>query len=140
MNKRLRFFLIGAAITISLFFTYKFLDSKNVYDKESRVTVEVVNLISGSTQGKHGGYLEFIGVFKTQDGIYFDQHMSPSTFTQLNVGEKVTLNLSPRDIKSNGRMELGWVLGMAFLMVATVVSGVLTVVFTLFYKELEDEE
>lgn len=132
--------MIGAAITISLFFTYKFLDSKNVYDKESPVTVEVVNLISGSTQGKHGGYLEFIGVFKTQDGIYFDQHMSPSMYTQMHVGDKVTLNLSPRDIKSNGRLELGWVLGMAFLVMLIVCSGMMTLIWTVFYNWVHSEE
>lgn len=140
MSKRLRAFLIGTIITLSLFFSYKYLDSKNEYNKESRVTVEVVNLISGSTQGKHGGSLEFIGVFKTQEGIYFDQHMSPSLYTQMHVGDKVTLNLSPRDIQSNGRLELGWVLGMAFLMVLIVVSGMMTLVWTIFYNWINDED
>lgn len=140
MNKRLRTFLIGTVITLSLFFTYEYVDSKNEYIKESPVTVEVVNLISGNTQGRHGGSLEFIGVFKTQEGIYFDQHMSPSTYTQLHVGDKVTLNLSPRDIQSNGRLELGWVLGMALLMVSIVGSGIFTLVWTIFYDWIHDED
>lgn len=65
------------------------------------------------TQGCHKASCSTyrVGLFKTDDGVFFERHINVYIFTQMKLGEQFTLNLRPFDIKQTSRDNVIWIFG-----------------------------
>ncbi|BBC78137.1 Hypothetical protein KNT65_gp089 [Escherichia phage EcS1] len=117
-------FLIALCIIISVMFTFS---HNNDYMSEKSYTVETTQLYSGQGTGRYAS-TEFIGVFKTEDNVYFDLRLKPSTYSQLKVGEKVVFDLRPMDIKQTPMENLIWFFGGVILWSISIVGGIVCLI------------
>lgn len=75
----------------------------------------------------------FVGLFKTNEGVFFDREISYYTYSQMHLGEKFTLNLRRFDIKQTPWENAVWFFGVAILFA----TGVGTLLTTLLFKAIE---
>lgn len=99
----------------------------NDYMTEVPVKVTTVKVYNGMSPGKYTS-LEFIAVFKTEDGYLFDRRISPSFASWLKDGDVVTLELRPMDIKQTGQDNflyffLALIVGLVCYMIIIVWGG-----------------
>lgn len=93
-------FLVGLVCT-SL--TWWANDYMRAFDRE----VEIVEKFVGSSTGKHS-HMQFIVVYKTDDGRYADSYLKPSEFHQLKVGDKVNMTLREFDLQQTPLNNFLW--------------------------------
>lgn len=86
-------FILGVIILSIPFIAQEY----NTYTDTKDQLVEVVEKYSGTSTGKYAT-LQFIAVYKTDTGAYFDRDLTPAEFYQTKVGEKIVLKLGEKDI------------------------------------------
>ncbi|YP_010843963.1 thioredoxin [Salmonella phage KM16] len=94
----------------------------NDYMTYQNYDVEVVDVISGMSSGKHSS-LEFIAVYELEDGYRFDRNISAATSTQLKPGQEITLELRPFDVKQTTMENIVWSFGGVLANSAGFVAG-----------------
>lgn len=105
-HRRLKLLFISAALAYSIYL----LNSLNTYMAYKDVHVEVMQTYSGTSTGKYGS-MEFIVVYRTDDGTFFDRYVSASDYYQLEKGQKLVLNIRPSDIQQNWVKNIIWFFG-----------------------------
>lgn len=93
---RLRLILVGIAFFLSIWYV----NSINTYMTYKDTPVEVLQTYSGVSSGKHS-LMQFVAVYKTQDGVVFDRFISASQFYKYQPGDKIVISLRPYDIRQN---------------------------------------
>lgn len=97
-------------------------ESTNYYLNTRPYEVEVVEKYKGVSDGKHAK-MEFIGVYRTTDGMVFDRYLSAATYFQTAVGDKFTMDLKPMDIKQSTKENLVFFFGHVILMAILFVAS-----------------
>lgn len=75
----------------------------------------------------------FVGLFKTNEGVFFDREIGYYTYSQMHIGEKFTLNLRRFDIKQTPWENAIWFFGVVILFSI----GLATLFATLLCKWIE---
>lgn len=115
--------------------TWKFIN--NDYMTYRRVEVETIQLYGGMSSGQYSS-LEFIGVYKTKDGVLFSRNIDASVMATTKVGDVVVFKLRPMDIKQTSRQNLLYFFMpgiVAALYLSFVVVFGFVLVFSIFKKE-----
>lgn len=101
-------------------------NSQNTYMETKVVPVEVVELISGQSTGKYSK-LEFIAVYKDEQGRLFDRHVSPSFYTLLNKGDTIAIEIREMDIQQTTRDNLIWFFGTVLIFAIGIMGFIICV-------------
>lgn len=118
--------LISLIAMIAMYF-----GSENAnYMQYHHQTVEVTEKYQGGSYGKRSR-MEFIAVFKTEDGRYFDRNVGASAYSQYQIGGKYTMELREFDIQQNGWDNLIWLFGAVVVYVVGSVVFISCMVFGL---------
>lgn len=118
---RRRLYLVLTALC--LWYSVYVLISANKYMEYRDVPVEVKQIYSGTSSGKHSR-MEFIAIYQTQDGFIFDRNISAANFYQLQPGDKVILNLRQYDIQQTWANNAIWFFGaLAYSIMAGGLGG-----------------
>lgn len=112
-----KFKLVIAAIL--LFLSAYFIDFQPERDKFKDWPVELVQTYSGTSTGKYS-HLEFIAVYKMEDGRLIDQRISAATYSQAVIGEKYTINARGMDIFDEDRTLVPVVISVLYIMFKTI--------------------
>ncbi len=107
-------------------------NSQNTYMETKVIPVEVVELISGQSTGKYSK-LEFIAVYKDEQGRVFDRHVSPSFYTLLNKGDTIAIEIREMDIKQTTKDNLIWFFGTVLLVSICITGFITCIVFGIAY-------
>ncbi|WPK35868.1 thioredoxin [Escherichia phage AV117] len=107
-------------------------NSQNTYMETKVIPVEVVELISGQSTGKYSK-LEFIAVYKDEQGRVFDRHVSPSFYTLLNKGDTIAIEIREMDIKQTTKDNLIWFFGTVLLVSICITGFITCIVFGITY-------
>jgi hypothetical protein len=75
---------------------------KDDYTVEKDVPVTFIEKMQRDSCSKHSCRGQMYGLFKTEDGYFFDRRISMYMYTQMHVGEKFNMSLSRMDIKQTG--------------------------------------
>lgn len=103
--------------------TWKFIN--NDYMTYRRVEVETIQLYGGMSSGKYNS-LEFIGVYKTKDGVFFSRNIDASVMATTKVGDIVAFKLRPMDIQQTQKQNI-----LYFILPAIAASAYVS--FALFF-------
>ncbi|UPW39309.1 thioredoxin [Escherichia phage vB_EcoM_ESCO47] len=106
--------------------------SQNTYMETKVIPVEVVELISGQSTGKYSK-LEFIAVYKDEQGRVFDRHVSPSFYTLLNKGDTIAIEIREMDIKQTTKDNLIWFFGTVLMFSIGITGFITCIVFGVAY-------
>lgn len=128
MRYSLRCFIAALVFTIIPFIW----NSQNTYMETKVIPVEVVELISGQSTGKYSK-LEFIAVYKDEQGRVFDRHVSPSFYTLLNKGDTIAIEIREMDIKQTTKDNLIWFFGTVLLVSICITGFITCIVFGIAY-------
>ncbi|EPZ4757104.1 hypothetical protein ACXN21_001577 [Escherichia coli] len=96
------------------------------------IPVEVVELIPGQSTGKYSK-LEFIAVYKDEQGRVFDRRVSPSFYTLLNKGDTIAIEIREMDIKQTTKDNLIWFFGTVLLVSICITGFITCIVFGIAY-------
>lgn len=107
-------------------------NSQNTYMETKVIPVEVVELISGQSTGKYSK-LEFIAVYKDEQGRVFDRRVSPSFYTLLNKGDTIAIEIREMDIKQTTKDNLIWFFGTVLLVSICITGFITCIVFGIAY-------
>lgn len=107
-------------------------NSQNTYMETKVIPVEVVELISGQSTGKYSK-LEFIAVYKDEQGRVFDRRVSPSFYTLLNKGDTIAIEIREMDIKQTTKDNLIWFFGTVLLVSICSTGFITCIVFGIAY-------
>lgn len=124
MRYSLRLFIAALVFAIIPFIW----NSQNTYMETKVIPVEVVELISGQSTGKYSK-LEFIAVYKDEQGRVFDRHVSPSFYTLLNKGDTIAIEIREMDIKQTTKDNLIWFFGTVLLVSIGITGFITCIVF-----------
>ena len=122
-----------------LWYSVYALVSINKYMTYTDVPVEVKQVYSGVSSGKHSR-MEFIAIYQTKDGTIFDRRLSAAQFYQLQPGDKITLELRPYDIKQTGWENAIWFFGAIAYCVVASAFGILLVVLSVWPNWLKEKD
>lgn len=128
MRYSLRCFIIALVFVIIPFIW----NSQNTYMETKVIPVEVVELISGQSTGKYSK-LEFIAVYKDEQGRVFDRRVSPSFYTLLNKGDTIAIEIREMDIKQTTKDNLIWFFGTVLLVSICITGFITCIVFGIAY-------
>ena len=128
MRYSLRLFIAALVFAIIPFIW----NSQNTYMETKVIPVEVVELISGQSTGKYSK-LEFIAVYKDEQGRVFDRHVSPSFYTLLNKGDTIAIEIREMDIKQTTKDNLIWFFGTVLLVSICITGFITCIVFGVAY-------
>jgi len=99
MMKQWKIYLIVAIISGFLAGVVKYNDD---YMVEKDVHVTFIDKMERNSCHKSNCTGKLYGLFKTDDGIFFDRQISMYMYTQMKVGEDFNLTLRRMDIKQTG--------------------------------------
>lgn len=120
-------FLFGLVVTLCFYLITEVVDHFNVYMTPAPVEVEVTQLYSGASTGKYS-HLEFIAVYRTNSGVYFDREVSAASYSRMSVGDHYTLTLRPMDIQQTTWDNVVWfILAKALLTSTLFAVGILSI-------------
>jgi len=128
MRYSLRCFIAALVFSIIPFIW----NSQNTYMETKVIPVEVVELISGQSTGKYSK-LEFIAVYKDEQGRVFDRRVSPSFYTLLNKGDTIAIEIREMDIKQTTKDNLIWFFGTVLLVSICITGFITCIVFGIAY-------
>ncbi|QWY13463.1 thioredoxin [Escherichia phage vB_EcoM-ZQ3] len=128
MRYSLRLFIAALVFAIIPFIW----NSQNTYMETKVIPVEVVELISGQSTGKYSK-LEFIAVYKDEQGRVFDRRVSPSFYTLLNKGDTIAIEIREMDIKQTTKDNLIWFFGTVLLVSICITGFITCIVFGVAY-------
>ena len=128
MRYSLRCFIAALVFSIIPFIW----NSQNTYMETKVIPVEVVELISGQSTGKYSK-LEFIAVYKDEQGRVFDRRVSPSFYTLLNKGDTIAIEIREMDIKQTTKDNLIWFFGTVLLVSICITGFITCIVFGVAY-------
>lgn len=128
MRYSLRLFIAALVFAIIPFIW----NSQNTYMETKVIPVEVVELISGQSTGKYSK-LEFIAVYKDEQGRVFDRHVSPSFYTLLNKGDTIAIEIREMDIKQTTKDNLIWFFGTVLMFSIGITGFITCIVFGVAY-------
>lgn len=118
-------FVIFLLCAIALYASIEY----NDYLTYQNYSVEVVNLYSGISSGKYSS-LDFIAVFRDlKTGVLFDRYISPSFYSQLAVGDMLTLNLRPFDVNQTFSQNAIFLFGAMIFQIVTFAVGIVNLCF-----------
>ncbi|ABY63132.1 putative NrdC.7 [Pseudomonas phage 201phi2-1] len=89
--------------------------------------VPVTYIDRHETRSCHKGSCKdnLIGLFKTDDGVFFERYIGLYTYQQMHLGEKFELNLRQMDIKQTERDNILWLFGPILVYAVTFIMWVL---------------
>lgn len=122
-----------------LFYSVYALISVNKYMAFKDVPVEVKQIYSGVGTGKNPR-MEFIAIYRTQDGTIFDRNISAANFYQLKPGDKITISIRQYDIRQNWKDNAIWFFGaLAYYIIASA-AGILFLVLAFWPDTRKSDE
>lgn len=135
LSRKLFLVFMACCLWYSVYCLY----SVNKYMKAVDVPVEVKQIYSGTSSGKHSR-MEFIAIYQAPDGYIFDRHISAANFYQLQPGDKITLNLRPFDLKQTSWENAVWYFGASFYYLFASAAGIIFVALAFWPRALVSEE
>ncbi|AHY25051.1 hypothetical protein AVV36_gp089 [Pectobacterium bacteriophage PM2] len=130
-------FILAVIFGVFSYFTDILPDST----REQPYTAEIVKMYDGTSGGKYS-HLEFIVVYRLDDGYLFDQRVSASFFSMAQVGQKYTVNKRPYDIIHSERtgMNAVWFFVSQFIyLISYTLAIILFAISVVPYKFWEDD-
>lgn len=128
--------LIALAIMLSVISVYTF--KSNPYMRYSDVPVTFIDRYTTQSCHKSSCREVFVGVFRTDRDVIFEQRINGYTYRQMHLGEKFTLNIREFDIRQTGKENVFLFIGPALLysLTLTVWFAVLVTLYSILtYKE-----
>lgn len=109
--------IIIAAILMLGWSTYVF--KNNTYMEYRNVPVTFVDRWASESCHKGSCRDRLLGLFKTDDGVFFERHISLYMFRQMRLGERFDLHLRQMDIKQTERDNVLWFFGPVLVYIVT---------------------
>ncbi len=109
-----------------------------VYNNNDYLTYRDVNVTfidrHGSNSCHKGTCRDYlIGLFKTDDGLFFERPIGLYMYRQMHLGERFTLNLRPMETKQTTYNNIVWMFGPIILYALTFVT-ICSIPFEFFSK------
>lgn len=111
----MKFRIKMAIAAIILFFSAYFIDFQPEHTKFKDWPVELVQVYSGTSTGKYS-HLEFIAVYRLDDGRLIDRKISASTYSQAKIGQRYTINARGMDLFQEDRMAGPIFIGVGYML------------------------
>jgi len=119
MKGRIALFALIAAILLQTSWSW-YVATNNTYLEYRNVPVTYID--RHETRSCHKGSCKdnLIGLFKTDDGVFFERYIGLYMYRQMHLGEKFELNLRQMDIKQTKRDNILWLFGPIVVHLVTI--------------------
>lgn len=120
-------FQILLAITLALCSLSVYINQNNDYLTYRDVNVTYIDRHASNSCHKGSCRDNLNGLFRTDEGYFFERPISLYTYSQMRLGEKFPLNLRPMDIKQTSYDNIVWMIGPSILYALSFALSCLTI-------------